>query len=463
MIWRPRESLRWSLIWRLMTLQAVMLTIVCLLIIAGLYWTGALLTLESEDEVISVLQRAVDRDTGGGLVLRIAPELASMQSKTPGLWFAIRDKDGHTLSKGTVPPEFARIGDALDQVSQARLGWQLGDPPRPNAVIRWVNTSAGRVQILTGPGPTVPLRSVVLATFAVVATYVGPLLMLMTLATLIATPIVVRKALKGLGAAATEAERIDVDQRGTRLSVENVPVEVRPLVNAVNDALGRLDEGYERQKRFLTDAAHELRTPITILNTRLESYPNSQENTRLLEDVARLSVVAEQILDLERLNQQVSQFEYVDLVALGKRVAAGLAPLAIAAGYQLSFEHEADRVTVIGDHLSLERALTNLVQNAIEYGGRKGTIAIAVQEAGAIEISDEGPGVPVKHRHRIFEPFYRLENRDHGVGLGLNLVLEILQLHQGHIAVLDAPSGGACFRMTLPLASDNVVRRNQAH
>jgi signal transduction histidine kinase len=455
-IWPAKGSLRWSLIWRLMTLQAVILTIVCLLIVTGLYWTGALLTLESEDEVISVLQKAVDRDAGGGLVLRTTPTLAKMRLKTPGLWFAIKDKNGHSLSEGKVPHEFARIGDALDEVSQARLGWQLGDPPRPNAVIRWVNTAVGRVQILTGPGSKVPLRTVVLATFAVVVTYIGPLLVLMTLATLIVTPIVVRKALAGLGAAATEAGRIDVDQRGARLSVDDVPTEVRPLVNAVNDALGRLDEGYERQKRFLTDAAHELRTPITILNTRLESYPNSPENTRLLEDVARLSVLAEQILDLERLNQHARQFVNVELVSLGEHVAADLAPLAIAAGYRLSFEPETDHVIVMGDQLSLERALINLVQNAIEHGGRKGTIAIAVQEAGAIEVSDEGPGVPLEHRERIFEPFYRLENRDHGAGLGLNLVQEILRLHHGHIVVLDVPSGGARFRMTLPLASNSL-------
>lgn len=453
MTWRRDGSLRWNLIWRLMALQGVTLAVISLLIVAALYWTGSLLTLESEDQVIDVLQKAVDRDATGGLMLRPTRELVSLRRRVPGLWFVIKDKAGHSLTEGVVPQEFARIGDSLDEVSQARLGWQLGDPPRPNAVMRWANTSVGRVQILTGPGGKVLLRTAFLAVLVVMLTYIGPLLILMALATLIATPIVIRKALAGLGAAASEAAQIDIDQRGTRLSVERVPAEVRPLVKAVNDALGRLDEGYERQSRFLTDAAHELRTPIAILNTRLESYPASPENDRLMEDVARLSILAEQLLDLERLNRGVHRFSAVDLVVMGERVAADLAPLAIAGGYRLSFETLAEHAEVMGDRASLERALVNLVQNAIEHGGRKGTITINVQSRGVIEVIDEGPGIPVEDRERIFEPFHRLETRDKGVGLGLNLVREIVELHKGSVVALDGLRGGACFRITLPLSS----------
>ncbi|WP_260704773.1 sensor histidine kinase [Edaphobacter flagellatus] len=457
MRWRRDGSLRWSLIWRLMTMQSVVLGVICILIVGVLYWTGGLLTLESEDQVIGVLQKAVDRDAKGGLVLRPTPELVSLRKKVPGLWFVIRDKEGHSLSEGSVPPEFSHIGDSLDAVSQARLGWQLGDPPRPNAVMRWSKTSAGRVQILTGPGGKVRLRAALLAIVIVMMTYIGPLLILMVIATLIATPIVIRNALAGLGAAASEAAQIDIDQRGTRLSVERVPAEVRPLVKAVNDALGRLDEGYERQGRFLADAAHELRTPIAILNTRLESYPVSPENERLMEDVSRLSILAEQLLDLERLNRGGLRLLQVDLVAMGERVAADLAPLAIAAGYRLSFDALRRPVMVMGDRASLERALINLVQNAIEHGGRRGMITITVRPLGAIEVMDEGPGIPAADRERIFEPFYRLETRDRGVGLGLNLVREIVELHKGSVVAVAGETGGACFRMTLPLSGESTA------
>ncbi|MDA4635875.1 ATP-binding protein, partial [Escherichia coli] len=234
-----------------------------------------------------------------------------------------------------------------------------------------------------------------------------PLILVMALATLVVTPFVVRRAHRGLGHVANQAEKINIDERGTRLPLDDVPQEVTPLVTAVNSALGRLDEGYERHKRFLLDAAHELRTPIAILQTRLESLPASPANGRLLEDVARLGILAEQLLDLQRLSQNGMQFAAVDLVAVGRRVAADLAPLAIAAGYAMSFEPEIARVAVRGDQAALERAMINLVQNAIQHGGRKGTITIRVKPDAAVVVEDEGAGVPPDQRSAIFEPFRR--------------------------------------------------------
>jgi signal transduction histidine kinase len=258
----------------------------------------------------------------------------------------------------------------------------------------------------------------------------------------------VRRTLAGLGRAVSLAETIDVDRRGARLPLEQVPAEVVPLVAAVNAALGRLDEGYERHKRFLLDAAHELRTPIAILRTRLESLSPAPGMSRLIEDVARLSTLAEQLLDLQRLNQQTVALVPVDLVQIAQRVAADLAPLAIAAGYDIAFESEVERAEMRGDPASLERALANLVQNAIQHGGRSGSIILRVDRPATISVTDEGPGVPAADRGRVFEPFHRLHSRDRGVGLGLNLVQEIVRLHDARITVLDGPNGGACFRIT---------------
>ncbi|WP_038380316.1 sensor histidine kinase, partial [Bradyrhizobium elkanii] len=225
-----------------------------------------------------------------------------------------------------------------------------------------------------------------------------------------------------------------------------------PLVTAINDALKRLDDGYSRHQRFVADAAHELRTPIAILNTRLESLPPGPEKTRLLEDSARLATLAEQLLDIQRFDQCRNPFVRVDLVAVARNVAADLAPLAIAAGYELSLDTSVDRVETSGDRAALERALTNLVQNAIQHGGRRGTITIHVGSAATIDVSDEGDGIPQGERTRIFDPFYRLAPLDRGAGLGLNMVREIARLHGGHVSVLDGPKGGACFRLTLPPA-----------
>lgn len=445
-------SLRSRLVWRLVPLQAVLLTLLVLLVVGTLWGTGLLLDNRDEEHVIDVLQKAVERDAEGKLDLVSTPALKALRSSVPDLWFMIRDKQGQTLSEGLVPVEFARIGNALDHISQARLGWQLldDDPRKPAARLKRVDTAAGNLQILTATQGSMSAGKAALVTSMVFLGFALPSLLFMTITTMIATPIVVRRTLTGLDAAADQARRIDIERRGARLPVENVPAEIVPLVNAVNDALTRLDEGYARHKRFAADAAHELRTPIAILSTRLESLPQGPDKVRLTEDAARLATLAEQLLDIQRLDQNRAPFSRVDLAAIGQRVVADLAPLAISAGYGISFESAAKRIETMGDHAALERALTNLVQNAIEHGGRQGAISVRVTLPATIDVMDQGPGIPEEQRARIFEPFYRTRPLNRGAGLGLNLVREIVHLHEGRVAVLDNQHGGACFRITLP-------------
>ncbi|MCA1395313.1 HAMP domain-containing sensor histidine kinase [Bradyrhizobium sp. BRP56] len=446
--------LRSQLSWRLVTLQALLLAMLIVCLISALCATGFLIVPRDEDHVISIVQGAVARDGKGELILRPTAELQKLRDDTPDLWFLVRDRQGRSLREGAVPPEFARIGDALDQISQARLGWQMfeDDPRKPPARLKRVNSDAGPVQVLTATqGPMSSVKTALATTLAFLAIAL-PGLFLMACATFIATPMVVKRAFAGLDTTADEARRIDFRQRGSRLSADHLPLEVAPLVTAINDALKRLDDGYSRHQRFVADAAHELRTPIAILNTRLESLPPGPEKTRLLEDSARLATLAEQLLDIQRFDQCRNPFVRVDLVAVARNVAADLAPLAIAAGYELSLEPATDRVETLGDRAALERALTNLVQNAIQHGGRRGTITIHVGSAATIDVSDEGDGIPQDQRTRIFDPFYRLAPLDRGAGLGLNMVREIARLHGGHVSVLDGPKGGACFRLTLPPA-----------
>ncbi|MCP4619073.1 MAG: HAMP domain-containing histidine kinase [Bradyrhizobium sp.] len=448
------HSLRSRLSWRLLSLQALLLVTLIIVVIAGLWSSGCLLIDPDEDRVIDVVQKALARDARGGLMLQPTTELKQLREDTPDLWFMVRDRQGHSLNEGTVPGEFAGIGAALDHISQARLGWQLfeDDPRKPPARLKRVNTQAGNVQIIAATQGRLAGGKALLATALVFLGVALPGLLVMAAATLIATPMVVQRAFAGLDAASEQARRIDIHQRGTRLSVNHVPREVVPFVSAVNDALSRLDEGYSRHKRFVADAAHELRTPIAILNTRLEALPAGPDKTRLIEDIARLGTLAEQLLDIQRLDRCGQQLTRVDLVALAQGVAADLAPLAIAAGYELSFDAAAPRIETSGDRAALERALTNLVQNAIQHGPRRGTISIEITRPATIEVTDDGAGIPMDQRDLIFEPFYRLAPLDRGAGLGLNMVREIVLLHGGHISVSDGPNGGACFKIVLPAA-----------
>jgi len=446
--------LRSKLTWRLVTLQAALLLAIIAVMIGALWASGLPVLDRDEDRVMDVVQGSLGRDGNGGLALRSTAELKQLREETPDLWFLVRDRQGETLSEGKVPDEFAKIGGALDDISQARLGWQMfeNDPRKPPARMKRINTDVGNVQIITATqGRVSGARALIAASLAFLAV-AAPGLLLMAAVTFVATPMVIKRAFARINTTAEEARRIDFRQHGSRLSVDHLPLEVAPLVAAVNDALKRLDDGYSRHQRFVADAAHELRTPIAILNTRLESLPAGPEKIRLLEDSARLATLAEQLLDIQRFDQCRNPFVRVDLVAVAQNVAADLAPLAITAGYELSLDTAPGRIETLGDRSALERALTNLVQNAIQHGGRRGTITIRVGSTATIDVTDEGDGIPPSERSRIFDPFYRLASLDRGAGLGLNMVREIARLHGGHVSVLDAPAGGACFRLTLPPA-----------
>jgi len=443
---RPR-SLKWSLVLRIALLQCAMLTLIIAGILGALLATG-LIPHDYEDGSMDVLADAVARDASGKLVLGETPDMAKLRSNVPHLWFIIRDKQGQRLQEGTVPAIFQPFVQLLDTISDARIDSVIGESAPPEAKIRWTDTAAGNVQIMTGTKGGLSLPRLLGQAPQFFLQGILPLAGLMALATLFATPWVVRGALSGLGHAAAEAERIDIDKRGVQLPLKGVPTEVTPLVKAVNAALARLDKGYERHKRFLTDAAHELRTPVAILNARLASLPATPERARLLQDAARLSTLTDQLLDLQRLDRQATAFENVDLVAIARSVIVDLAPMAFSAGYDMSFEPEGETVFAAGDRTAIERAVTNLVQNAIEHGGGAGKITVSVTAPAAIEVRDEGGGVPQTERERVFEPFYRLRPQDHGAGLGLNLVQEIMELHGGRIEILDGKPSGARFRMS---------------
>jgi hypothetical protein len=216
-----------------------LLVLLILLVVAAL-WRSGVLGDDDEGSTLDVLKGAVGRDAGGGLILRQTPELTNLRSEISDLWFIIRDKEGHRLSEGTVPSDFMLIADALDHISDARLGRTVGGASPPAGLVKWVDTPAGKVQILTGTQGSISVNRVIAAAPPLFLNIILPIIGLMALATLFATPFVVRRAMAGLGQAAAQAERIDIDRRGVQLSVEEVPMEVIPLVKAVNDALGPL-------------------------------------------------------------------------------------------------------------------------------------------------------------------------------------------------------------------------------
>ena len=395
----------------------------------------------TDERITPVIAAAIVRAADGGLALRRTPELAALRAETPALWFVAVDDSGHRVSLGQVPAQYAAATGLLRNLSYGHVRDRFA-PHALSAVIRREDSPAGPVTIL-GHGKLTQVGFTVLAASNVAAL---PIFLLMVLMSLVAIPWIVRRSLAGVARIAAEAESIDVDRRGVRLSEAQVPSEIAPLVRAVNDALGRLDEGYERQRRFIASAAHELRTPIAILRVKVDAS-RDPDTRRLGSDVERLANLAEQMLDLQRLDA-ARRDEEIDLAALVRRVAADLAPLLIAADRSIAVEVDAAQPVrqVRGDAGAIERVATNLVQNAIEHGGRH--VVVRVQ-GPAFEVEDDGPGIPPEERERVFEPFHRLRPRSAGSGLGLHLVQQVVERHGGHVSLLGAPGGGTIARVVL--------------
>lgn len=212
--------------------------------------SGQLFDFRSTENTVEILEAGIARDPHGGLILKDTDATRALRKDVPDLWYIIRDGQGHQLTEGDIPEEYAGIGNALDRIGQARFGWNIGDRERPTARMRWVETDAGRVQILTGSSALAPFFMVFLGISLILLKLVVPILGIIALGAFVATPIVVRRSLRGLEQAAAQADSIDIEKRGVRLTSTGMPSEVTPFVRAVNGALGRLDEGYDRQERF---------------------------------------------------------------------------------------------------------------------------------------------------------------------------------------------------------------------
>lgn len=440
------RSLRGHLIVRLVLLQATALlglSVVVVYVLMGLLGVSDQIP---HPEDIEAAARSITREESGALAITQTRELAAIQQEAPDFWYLAANATGERIGAGTIPPEFASLAARLETLSSAHVLDTRGNAH--SATLRRLDTAAGPMHVLAGNGRSMDALSAALLSVSRTAL---PVIGVVSLIAFLAIPWIIRRQFRGVDAAVARAGTIDADKQGIRLPLDGVPSEIAPLVEAFNSALERLDAGNARQKRFLADAAHELKTPIAILQTRIETSLTGPERERLLLDVARLSTLAEQLLDIQRLEHSPeAMMQKIDMVRLGEAVATDLAPLAIDAGYELSFETDIPAYHATGDSIALERAITNLVQNAIMHGGGKGTITIRIDAEGALEVIDEGPGIAPEHRQMIFAPFHRVRPLSHGSGLGLSLVEDVMRAHGGHVSAGKAPSGGALFRIWVP-------------
>ncbi|MAU23647.1 MAG: two-component sensor histidine kinase [Martelella sp.] len=433
---QSNPSLRWRLSWQL----SLVISVVIAGVILGLCVYGTMVlspNVAMEQEVKSAVAGAIERDRHGTLALRETPALRLLMERNDRLWFVAATTDGASLSRGTVPANYAAISPLVSLFHSADIRGASG--VREIASIEDVETPIGEVRILFGgiAGKGWPVFTIFKEAYPI---YLS-LLAIALPAIFLAVPRIVGHAIARVSDVADMASQIEPHRHGDRLPVAGIPKEVAPLVIAFNGALDRIENEFRKRQRFLIDAAHELRTPIAIVQTRIEGLSEGPERRRLLDDVARLADMAEQLLDFERGNQTIDLDETVDLVDIARTAVADLAPLAIAAGYEMSFHGEAECVERKGDSSALRRAIGNLIRNAIEHAGGYGTITVSALADGEISVSDEGPGIPADQQDLVFEPFYRVVPNSRGAGLGLSLVKQIVEKHGGHASIESGSYG----------------------
>ncbi len=441
------RSLRVRLTYRLVLLQALG---ICIVTAAGVYglilrygMDGAVVQMRDPEVLVDALRRLPD----GTLAVEPTAQLEALRSASPDFWYVVADERGQRILEGRVPASLRSVADDLTAFGTSNIAAATAAAGHA-AALRVKTTQAGKVYVLTGGGR---LQTIGQAALETTARAIVPIVLTLALVAVVAIAWIIRREFRGVERAATLAATIDVGERGTRLPEDGVPREIVPLVKAVNTALGRLDEGFARQRRFLADAAHELKTPIAILQTRVEtSPPGAERDRRLLLDIARLGNLAEQLLDTQRLDHSPQAMAELDLVELARGVASDIAPLAIAAGYEFGFDSALAHFVVRGDRPALERVVVNLLQNAIAYGGGGGTITLGIDPDGVLTIADQGQGIAAGHRDRVFEPFYRVRPSDRGAGLGLTIVSDVIARHGGRIAVGDGNPSGTVFSIILP-------------
>lgn len=243
------------------------------------------------------------------------------------------------------------------------------------------------------------------------------------------------------------ARSLDPQAPSHVLPETGVPTEILPMVRAINQMIRKIDKANEEQAFFLAAAAHELRTPLAIVRTRVENLPEGEDKEDLKNDLRRMSRLVDQLLRLMSVRNQGAPSEAVDLVSVAKNVVAERAPLVIDKGVEIDLDADAQPVRVRGDEHLLQVALANLVDNALSFSDSGQRLMVQVSPDRNITVRDEGPGIPAKELDNIFEPFAKTPPNRPGHGLGLAITRSIMALHGGSVKAANQKGGGAAFAL----------------
>ncbi|MBC7520203.1 MAG: HAMP domain-containing histidine kinase [Sandarakinorhabdus sp.] len=264
----------------------------------------------------------------------------------------------------------------------------------------------------------------------------------------------VRRTLAPLRRAESEVDSLDPEDMSLRLTVPGEPREVDTLVRAVNRALARLEASVLTLRDFTANAAHELRTPLAIMQLSLERLPDTDIRTELQTDADHMIRLVGQMLDLAQADALVVDDPiFVDLAAVGRAVVTQLAPKSFAAGRELKFTDQGGAV-IKGHAEAVFQIYRNLVDNALAHAPGETPIEVCAGPGPQICVRDYGPGVTPADKTHLFERFWRKDRSSSiGAGLGLGIVKRLVDAHGGSIAIETPDGGGALFRVQFPAAA----------
>ncbi|MCX7672123.1 MAG: ATP-binding protein [Thiobacillaceae bacterium] len=381
------------------------------------------------------------------MVLRHGVEIEEGEAQPDGGQYLsqIWEADGTLAYTSDASIQLPPQPDGLNTVRLGRTLWHTYTMRKGGLTIQVANTEANRRAMFARILPWLILPSLVLIAG------LGALIWL-----------AVGRALRPLDALRQE---IGVRAAPSLHAVQTVglPEEVRPLALALNDLLARLEAALEQQRRFIADAAHELRTPLAAVRLQAQVLGQAQDEAarhyalaQLIAGVDRASHLVQQLLDLARLSPEANR-EAVAEVALDellKAVVAEFSAQAEAAGIDLGLGR-CDSVRVAGRARALRMLVSNLVDNALRHcptGSRVDVELHRGEGVARLAVCDNGPGIPAAERTRVFDRFYRLPSAAaSGSGLGLAIVQDIVRLHGGRVWLDDTAGGGLTVWVELPL------------
>jgi signal transduction histidine kinase len=438
-----------SIISRIVILHVIAVAITSVLMSLALSWLLNLATNNIHNESMreqaeSVAQHLMPR-ADGSLSLDLPPDLQGLYSQPYGRYsYAVIDDRGNTLfsslqDRAPIFPADPR--DAAVQFLQTRNG---------NAAISGasIRREVGSRTVWIQAAEDLANRDVLIDD--IVADFfknVGWITLPILLILLITDIAIFRRALRPLRQASEIAEHIGPARTDVRLPVDQLPSEVRPLVSAVNQALDRLDQGFRVQREFTADAAHELRTPLSILRTRVDTLENQGVAEALHQDIEAMSRIVGQLLDIAELDAfTIDPGELADARGVCQEVAEFIAPLALEQGREIALLASSAPVWVKGNAEMMKRAIRNLAENAIKHAPPGTVVEFVVEQDGEVRVRDRGPGISDQERDLIFRRFWRRDRSQQGsTGLGLSIVQRIVELHGASINVENRTEGGAEF------------------